>query len=135
MAYAKATIPGVTAVETARTPLRPQVSRGGTRSVLIHRVAVKQKLPAIDPEQPDTGVGYRVRLFDHPTSRLALLELVVPTGGQEAPVNRPDAVLPNQAIRAQTYTGHLYATVECVGPVGEGFEKSVLIEVMTSRLN
>ena len=134
MAYAKATIPGVTQAETDRHALRPRVSRGGTRSVLLHRVAVKQKLPAVDPEQPDSGVGYRVRLFDHPSSRMALLEIVVPTGGQEGPANRPDAVLMGQAIRAQTYTGQLYATVECVGPVGEGFDKAVLVEVMTSRV-
>ena len=134
MAYAKAIISGVTEVETERTKLRPHVSRGGTRSVLIHRVAIKQKLPEIDPEQPETGIGYLVRLFDHPSSRMALLELVVPHGGQEQPVNRPDAVLMGQAIRAQTYTGHLYATVQTIGPVGEGFEKSVLVEVMTSRV-
>ncbi len=134
MAYAKATITGVTAAETPRNPLRPQVSRGGTKAVLIHRVSVKQKLPALDPEQPDTGVGYRVRLFDHPSSRMALLEIVVPNGGQEGPVNRPDAMLPNQVIRVQTYTGNLYATAECVGPVGEGFEKTVVVEVMTSRV-
>ena len=134
MAYAKATIAGVTEAETDRHALKPHVSRGGTRSVLIHRVAIKQKLPEIDPEQPETGTGYLVRLFDHPSSRMALLELVVPHGGQEQPVNRPDAVLMGQAIRAQTYTGHLYATVQTIGPVGEGFEKSVLVEVMTSRV-
>ena len=134
MAYAKANITDVTEAETDRMRLRPHVSRGGTRSVLIHRVAIKQKLPEIDPEQHETGVGYLVRLFDHPSSRMALLELVVPKGGQEQPVNRPDAVLPNQAIRAQTYTGHLYATVQCIGPVGQDYHKAVLVEVMTSRV-
>ena len=134
MAYTKAIISGVTETETERTKLRPHVSRGGTRSVLIHRVAIKQKLPEIDPEQPETGTGYLVRLFDHPSSRMALLELVVPHGGQEQPVNRPDAVLMGQAIRAQTYTGHLYATVQCMEPVGPEAEKAVLVEVMTSRV-
>ena len=134
MAYAKTTITGVTQTESARQSLRPRVSKGGTRSVLIHRVAVKQKLPELDPEQPETAIGYLVRLFDHPSSRLALLELVVPGGGQELPVNRPDALLHNQTIRAQTYTGHLYVTAECMGPVSPGFEKSVVVEVMTSRV-
>jgi len=134
MAYTKAIISGVTETETERTKLRPHVSRGGTRSVLLHRVAIKQKLPEIDPEQPETGTGYLVRLFDHPSSRMALLELVVPHGGQEQPVNRPDAVLMGQAIRAQTYTGHLYATVQCMEPVGPEAEKAVLVEVMTSRV-
>ncbi len=133
MAYAKATITDVTEAETDRMRLRPHVSRGGTRSVLIHRVSVKQKLPELQNAQ-ETGIGYLVRLFDHPSSRMALLEIVVPHGGQEQPVNRPDAVLPNQAIRAQTYTGHLYATVQCIGPVSEGFEKAILVEVMTSRV-
>ena len=134
MAYAKATITGVTQAETGRQSLRPRVSRGGTRSVLIHRVAVKQRLPEIDPEQPDTGTGYLVRLFDHPSDRLALLEIVVPKGGQEHPASRPDAVLLGQVIRAQTYTGHLYATVQCMEPVGPEAEKAVLVEVMTSRV-
>ena len=134
MGYVKAIITGVTAAETARNTLRPQVSRGGTRAVLIHRVSIKQMLPAIDPEQPDTAVGYRVRLFDHPSSRTALVELMVPMAGQEGPANRADAVLPNQTIRAQTSTGYLYATAECASPVGEGFAKVIQVEVMTSKV-
>ena len=134
MGYARVNIEDVGAAETARTRLRPRVSQGGTRSLLIRRVSIKQMLPPRNPEVPDTLVGYRVRLFDHPTARTAFLEMVVPTAGQEAIPSRPDALLPDQMIRAQTHTGFLYATAETVGPVGEGLEKVVLVEVMASRV-
>ena len=134
MGYARVHIDGVTEVESDRTPLTPRVTAGGTRSLLIRRVSVKQRLPELDHEVPDTMAGYRVRLFDHPKARTAFLELMVPSGGQEAIENRPDALLPDQKIRAQTHTGYLYATAEAVGPVGEGLEKVVLVEVMTSRV-
>ncbi len=133
MGYARVNIEDVGAAETARTPLRPRVTAGGTRALLIRRVAIKQMQPSRDPEVPDTLVGYRVRLFDHPTARTAFLEMVVPTGGQEAIPSRPDALLPDQMIRAQTHTGYLYATAETVSAVGEGLEKVVLVEVMASR--
>jgi len=127
-------IDGVTEVESDRMPLAPRVTAGGTRSLLVRRVSVKQRLPELDPEVPETLVGYRVRLFDHPKSRTAFLELIVPSGGQEGIADRPDALLPDQKIRAQSHTGYLYATVEAVGPVVEGLEKVVLVEVMTSRV-
>ena len=133
MGYARAIIEDVGAVETDRIQLQPRVSAGGTRALLIRRVSIKQMQPPGEVEAPDTLMGYRVRLFDHPSRRMAFLEMVVPNGGQEAISNRPDALLPDQMIRAQTHTGYLYATAEAVGPVGEGLEKVVLVEVMTSR--
>ena len=92
MGYARVNIEDVGAAETARTRLRPRVSQGGTRSLLIRRISIKQMLPPRNPEVPDTLVGYRVRLFDHPTARTAFLEMVVPTAGQEAIPSRPDAL-------------------------------------------
>ena len=133
MGYARVTIEDVHEVETDRTPLQPRVSAGGTRALLIRRVSIKQVFPPLDHETPETLVGYRVRLFDHPKKRMAFLEMFVPSGGQEAPPSRPDALLPDQMIRAQTHTGYLYATAETVSPVGEGLEKVVMVEVMTSR--
>ena len=133
MGYARVTIEDVDEVETDRTPLQPRVSAGGTRALLIRRVSIKQAQPPREVEVPDTLVGYRVRLFDHPRKRMAFLEMIVPFGGQEAIPNRPDALLPDQMIRAQTHTGYLSATAETIGPVGEGLEKVVMVEVMTSR--
>jgi len=132
MGYTSVTIEGVTDAESDRRHLSPRVSVGGTRGIHIERVAIKQLAPEIDGELPETQVGYRVRLFDHPNSRTALLELEVAEGGQETAASRPDALLPGQAIGAHTYTGHLYATAVCDGEVGEGFFKTIQVEVMTS---
>jgi len=132
MGYTSVTIEGVTDAESDRCHLSPRVSVGGTRGIRIERVAIKQLAPEIDGEQPETSVGYRVRLFDHPSSRTALLELEVADGGQESDASRPDALLPGQTISAHTYTGHLYAAAVCDGEVGEGFHKTIQVEAMTS---
>jgi len=133
MAYASVTIEGVTDAESSRKHLSPRVSQGGSRGIRIERVSIKQFAPEIDKEDPLTAVGYRVRLFDHPSKRTALLELEVPDGGQETTPNRPDALLPGQVIPAHTYTGHLYATAECTkGELGEEYHKTIVVEVMTS---
>ncbi len=132
MGYTSVTIEGVTSAETERRYLSPRVSLGGTQRVRIERVAIKQTAPEVDEGAPETAVGYRVRLFDHPSSRTALLELEVSDGGQEPVANRPDVLLPGQSIRAHTHTGHLYATAECTGEVGEGFDKTIVVEVMTT---
>ncbi len=130
MGYASTSITGVEATESARHKLSPPVSPGGSRQVEIQRVSIKQLFPTPDKEQPETQVGYRVRLFDHPTRRTALVELEVYEGTQETIDSRPDALLPGQLLRAQTYTGYLYATAECVREVGEEVRKTIQIEVM-----
>jgi len=134
MGYASVTIEGVKNTESDRHHLSPRVSVGGTRGIRIERVAIKQTVPEYAKEDPETAVGYRVRLFDHPSLRTALLELEVHEGGQESAESRPDALLPGQSIRAHTYTGHLYATAECSGEVGEEHYKTIVVEVMTSSV-
>lgn len=130
MGYTSTVIEGVTETESARHKLAPPVSMGGSKQVEIQRVSVKQLSPTPDKEQPETTVGYRVRLFDHPTRRTALVELEVYAGTQEIRASRPDVLLPGQAIRVQTYTGYLYATAECSHEVGEEYRKAIQIEVM-----